>query len=176
MATVFKPIKPARLKEDAFRLYMLNSMRKSGREIKAEYAKTTATWAHPVKFETLVSLAGAMFTVLVDTNDKIFGYVDKGTGQAAGHGGLYPITPHPPRKALGWNSKFSAKTVPGVVGSLPGYSGGDPVFFKRVMHPGIEPRDFTKNIEKVYQPKFKKNCAEAMRQFAKGSGHYAGRQ
>jgi hypothetical protein len=176
MAVVWKVIKPKRLKEDAFRLFMLNALRKFNTTMKKEYAKTTRTWTHKVTFEGLVSLQGSKFTSMVDTSDVIFGYVDKGTGQAAGHGGLYPIAPHPPKKALRWNSKFSAKTVPGVVGSLPGYSGGDPVYAKKVMHPGIRPRGFTKNIEKVFQGKFTKACEEAMSQFAKGCGHYAGRK
>lgn len=169
MATVFKAIKPQRLKEDVFRLSMLNAMRKFGTELKHEYQKTTSTWSHQPKWEVLVSLSGSLFTVLVDTSDKIFAYVDRGTGEAAGHGGKYPITPKK-GKSLHFREGFVAKTVPGVVGSLPGTSGsGKHVFRRLVMHPGIKPRDFTKNIEKVYRGKFKKYMQEAVADFAKSS-------
>ena len=169
MATVFKSIKPARLKEDAFRLYMLNARRKFGTEVKAEYGKTTATWKHAVVFETLISLSGSAFTVLVDTSDKIYAYVDRGTKP-------HIIRAKKPGGRLRFNSKFTAQTIPGVVGSAAGYSGGAPVFAQQVHHPGTKPRDFTKNIEAVYKGKFKKYCQEALAQFAKGSGHYAGRK
>jgi hypothetical protein len=174
MATVFKTIKPARLKEDAFRLYMLNAMRQSGKEIQAEYAKTTATWKTKPVFETLVSLSGAKFTVAVLTNDKIFDYVDRGTRPHEIWAGFY--TGKSNKKVLAFKGSHYPKTFPGVLGSVPGGSFGKDVRVPYVHHPGNAPRKFTAAIEKLYQPKFKKNCEEAMRLFAQGSGMYAGRR
>ena len=161
-ALVYKIIKPSRLKEDALRLILLNEVRKVGTQIKADFEKTTATWDHKVVFEEQISLSGGP-QVEVYTTDKIYGYVDRGTRPHI----IRPVK----AKALRFQSGYKAKTMPGVIGSQGGGSFGDTVFSKGVQHPGNAPRNFSKEIEKAWTPKFKRAMEAAMSQAAKASGH-----
>jgi len=161
-ALVYKIIKPSRLREDALRLTLLNEVRKVGTQIKADFEKTTATWDHKVVFEEQISLSGGP-QVEVYTTDKIYGYVDRGTRPHI----IRPVK----AKALRFQSGYKAKTMPGVIGSQGGGSFGDTVFSKGVQHPGNAPRNFSKEIEKAWTPKFKRAMEAAMSQAAKASGH-----
>lgn len=161
-ALVYKVIKPSRLKEDALRLTLLNEIRKVGTQIKADFEKTTASWDHKVAFEEQVSLAGGP-QVEIYTTDKIYGYVDQGTRPHA----IRPVR----AKALRFQSGYKAKTAPGVIGSGAGGPFGDTVFSKGVQHPGNAPRGFSKEIEKIWTPRFKRAMEKAMSQAAKASGH-----
>ncbi len=114
MAILIKEIKPSRLKVDAMRLELLNAMRKVGTEVKKDYEKTTKTWKHKPKFEVSVSLKQPGPTLIVETDDEIYGYVDKGTKPHLIFAGIY--TGKSNKKALAFPSKFGAKTRPGVIG------------------------------------------------------------
>ena len=169
---VMKSIKPARLKSDAFRLEMLNEMRKAGTEIKKDFAKTTATWEHKPKFEVLVSLTGPGPVVLVGTDDKVYRYVSEGTRKN------YPIwagiyTGKSNKKVLAFRGTFRAKTVPRVLGSGPGFKGGALVLRPYVIHPGIKAREFDVMIQKMWEAKFKRCMEAAMVRAAAKSGHGA---
>lgn len=160
---VVKDIKPARLKEGAFRLELLNAMRKEATQIKADFRETTATWEHKPEFVEEVSLTGPGPVMLVGTDDEIYGYVDEGT------------KPHiimaRNAKVLAFNEGYSAKTKPGFVGSYPGGSYGAKVFRPFVNHPGTEARRFSNLIAKRWEPKFKRAMEDAMGRAAKKSGH-----
>lgn len=161
-ALVFKVIKPTRLRVDAMRLELLNSMRKVGTGIKGDFEKTTATWKTPVKFDEQISLSGGPQVEIFTTN-KIYGYVDQGTEP-------HVIVPKK-AKALRFQSGYRAKTTPGVIGSSGGGSFGDTVYSKGILHPGNAPRNFSKEIEKIWQPKFKRAMEASMSKVAKASGH-----
>lgn len=165
-ALVIKVIKPSRLKVDAMRLQLLNDMRKVGTGMKKDFEKTTATWDHKVKFEQQISLAGGP-QVEIFTTDEIYGFVDKGTE-------AHIILPKR-KKALsfvwGGPGSYKAKTTPGIIGSSSGGPSGDLVAFKGVIHPGNEPRNFSKEIQKEWTPKFKRAMEASMRKVASASGH-----
>ena len=163
MAAVFKAIKPSRLKVDAMRLALLNRMRKVGTQVKKDFEATTATWKHKPKFETLVSLAGGGATLLVDTNDEIYRFVNDGTKE-------HVILPKK-AKALRFAGTFSSKTLPGVLEARAGSSGGDTVFAKGVLHPGTKARNFDKLIAQKWQSRFKREMQDAMKDVARASGH-----
>lgn len=161
-ALVIKQIKPSRLRVDAMRLQLLNDMRKVGTGIKADFEKTTATWKTPVKFEEQISLSGGP-QVEIFTLSKIYGYVDQGTR---------PHVIRPKKaKALRFQSGYKAKTTPGIIGSSAGGPFGDVVFSKAVNHPGNAPRNFSKEIQKIWTPKFKRAMEGTMSKVAKVSGH-----
>lgn len=167
---VMKAIKPQRLKDGAFRLELLGAMRKAGTAIKKDFAATTRTWEHKVKFEVVVSLAGGGPTLLVATDDKIYRWVDEGTK------GPYPIwagfwTGKSDKKVLAFPSEFEPKTTPRVIDSGPGFSGGDMVLTPYVEHPGIEAREFDETMEKDWEAPFKRRMEAAMREAARKSGH-----
>lgn len=81
---------------DAVRLELLNALRAQGREIQREYKATTKTWKHKPKFEMKISLKrmAPEASVIVWTDDRIYGYVDRGT------------QPHPivPKKQRRWTA------------------------------------------------------------------------
>ena len=163
MAAVWKVIKPARLKEDAMRLALLNGMRRIGRLMKKDFEKTVATWKNKPKFEILISLAGVGPTVVVDTNSVIYAYVTKGTDE-------HIILPRR-AKALRFAGTFTAKTVPGVIDSRAGGSSGPDVFSRGVVHPGTEARNFDKLIAKKWQGPFRDEMHRIMKEVREASGH-----
>jgi len=167
-ALVFKEIKPQRLRIDAMRLALLNPMRKVGTGIKSDFEKTTATWDHKVKFERQISLAGGPH-VEIFTTDEIYGYVDKGTKPHDIWAGFY--TGKSDKKVLAFASKSTPKTKPNVIGSFSGSRGRVDTFRPHVRHPGGKPRNFSKEITKKWQPRFKRRMEKAMSQAAKASGH-----
>ena len=82
---------------------------------------------------------------------KIYRWVDEGTGQAAGHGGKYPIVPvH--ADALAFGVPNQPKTEPSLVSLrlpavvLSDYGKQTTIYKKKVMHPGIRPRFFTQSL------------------------------
>jgi hypothetical protein len=164
-----KAIKPKRLNDTAMRLELLNQMRKTGNAIKKDFEKTTATWEHKPKFEVVISLTGPGPVVLVATDDQIYRFVDEGTKPHLIFAGFY--TGKSKKKALAFPGTFSAKTVPGVIGSGPGSRGGDMVHTPYVQHPGTKARNFDEAIARDWQAKFKRDMEGAMRRAAAKSGH-----
>ncbi len=82
----------------------------------------------------------------------------------------YPIVPKH-GNAIAFPGQFVPKTFPGIINSGAGFSGGDTVLTKQVMHPGVEPRDFSKTIAENNKNNFKIFMEQAIRQAAKASGH-----
>lgn len=128
-----------------------------------DYEKTTRTWEHEVDFKGVVNDKPAEISVEVSTQDKIYGYVDKGT------------KPHIIRAKrsprLFFKSRYRSKTTPRVINSHRGGSSGKTVVAKVVHHPGTEAREFTHTIQAKYQPKLKKEMDKAITRAAKKSGH-----
>ena len=165
----FKDIKPARLKDDAFRLHLLNAIRKAGTEIKKDFAATTRTWEHQPRWEVLTSLTGPGPVVLVSTDDRIYGYVNNGTRPHDIWAGYY--TGKSLKRQLAFRTGYTAKTKPGVLTSTRGGATGTMRFTPYAEHPGTEARKFDEMIEKKWRPLFKRRMEQAMRDGVKGSGH-----
>ncbi|HKZ42221.1 MAG TPA: hypothetical protein VJ044_14760 [Candidatus Hodarchaeales archaeon] len=161
----WKAVKPAKLKEDVFRLEFLSAVHKAEREIKKRFQGTTKGFKHEVIFESLISLKGGP-SVYVYTNDQIYQWLNDGT------------PPHDiPAKddgLLSFQVGYTSKTVPGSLTTRAGSKFGPRIRKKIVHHPGFEARDFDKMIEEEYRPRFKKLAEEAMRNAARKCGHYAG--
>jgi len=170
-----KVIKPSRLREDALRLKLLNAMRKSGRGMRRDFWKTTEHWEHEVNFELTISLTGPGPFVIVETDDEIYTWVVRGTGERGG-GSAYEIwagayTGKSDKTTLAFSSDFVPKTKPGVIGSSQGFVGKRDTFVPYVVHKGIEPRNFDVIIRKDWEPRFKRNMERGMREAARASGH-----
>lgn len=163
-----KTIKPSRLKEDALRLELLNAIRDVGRKVKKDFEATVKTWEHKPEFEMLISLIGGP-TVLVATDDEIYRYVDEGTKPHPIFAGVY--TGKSDKKVLAFPSIFKPKTTPNVIGSGPGFKGGDTVLRPYVNHPGTKPRNFSKIIKKKWDKPYKRRMEQAMKDVARKSGH-----
>jgi len=159
-----KGIKPARLQDKAFSQTILDALEKAGKTIKDEdYGAITKTWKHKPKIEVVVDLAGPGPTLLVGTDDEIYGYVDEGTR-------AHVIVPRR-AKVLKFKSGYVAKTAPGVIGSTSGGPTGGDVYSAGVIHPGTKAREFEKTIKEKRESWFKKQMEAAMREAAKKSGY-----
>lgn len=101
-----------------------------------EYKKTTRTWKRKPRF--VAQMDKKRHTVIVYTENEIYGYVDEGTRP-------HKITP---KRAplLRFQSKYVAKTSPRIIGSKRGGASGPWVSAKEVTHPGTKARDFSKII------------------------------
>ena len=83
---------------------------------------------------------------------RIYGWVDKGTATYIG-GSKYPIVPVR-AKALKFPVPHMPKSLPGITGIGPsvvlshGNAKQVDVLAKKVMHPGIRPRDFSKSMRR----------------------------
>ena len=162
MAIVFKAIKPTTLRKDAFRLEFLSMMHKAEREMIKDFRLTAETWEHKPVFQSQISLIGGP-SLLVGTDDEIYGYVNNGTPSHVIQPKLASV--------LSFQTDFTPKTVPGVIGSKSGGKSGPRRRAKAVQHPGFEARKFDDTIQKKWKPIFKDRSHEAMKKAAQKSGH-----
>lgn len=167
------PILPRPLNVSGIQQALIAGMRDVGQKIREDFQDTTKTWNHQPEFEPpfpIPKVGLDKITVTTETSDKIYNWVNTGTGTWLGKN-LYPIVPHNPPKALAFPSQFIPKTFPGIVGSGVGFSGGDIRLAKGVMHPGVEPRDFEGHIGDKNLGGFKLEMERAMKIAARKSGH-----
>lgn len=158
-----KEIKPGKFKGEAFVKAMQEEADKVANDILLDFELTAGTWEHQVKFEKLVQVGPSSVEIFVGTDDKIYGYVNDGTSP-------HVIVPKRAR-ALRFPSTFSPKSIPGVLVSGKGGSGGPDVFAQAVMHPGTKARKFDKGIKRVWDRKMKRRLESAIKRGAKESGH-----
>ena len=104
------------------------------------FRKTTRTWWHQPEFEMMVQQTGNELEIVVGTDDRIYGYVDRGTPP-------HIIRPKKPGYPLRFQSGYKSKTTPGVIGSKAGGPRGDFVRAMEVHHPGTKPRKFSEAIQ-----------------------------
>lgn len=172
----FKTISPKAFNVGALEKELRKAQREWMADVVKEYRKTTKYWKHKVAFTGRLSERGMVTKIEVGTDDKIYGYVDEGTGQAAGHGGKYKIEPgyytgKSNKKALAFPSVSTPKTKPGRLRSGYGRKGKTIVLARKVMHPGIKPRGFSPQIKKKMEPVLETDMQNAMGRGAKKSGH-----
>ena len=160
MAEVFsvKQIKPKKLNVDAFRTEVLNALRAEGRDVKKEYEKTTKTWKRKPEFEVLIGLtrgSGGSASVLVGTDNEIYGYVDEGT---KGH-----YVPKSGAATMAFQPGYKAKTAPRKIGSSAGGAFGDKIVRRgRWWVKGIVAREFSPTIQKRRRKPFTRRMVKAM--------------
>lgn len=127
----------------------------SGRQFKAQMEQTVRTWNKPAQFRiSPFQKTPHYFRLGVGTDNKIWGYIDKGTPTRY-------IVPRR-KKVLRFFNPFSAKTTPGLLNSKTGLIGKTPVFAKRVKH-RIKARGFSKKIAREGKLKVKIEMDRAFR-------------
>lgn len=166
---IFKGVKKAKWSDRGLRAKMLAQMNHYVSVLKKDYALTTATWTDKPKFETIEAFSPDGPTVLVGTDNKIYGYVDEGTGLYGKAHKKYriPKLTNTKAKTLVFYTPSSPKTKPNVIGSGPGATGTNKNVRKSVMHPGIKARNFTKILQKKHQPAFKKSMEKVLADWAR---------
>lgn len=125
---------------------------------------TVMTWEKKPKFKREVEIKDISIIGRIYTEDEIYGYVSEGTK------GPYKIRPKR-AKALVFQSGYTAKTKPGGLFAVTGGSFGETVHTQEVTHPGIEARDFPKEVAKFIDPYMTGRMQEAMKSAAEKSGH-----
>lgn len=60
---------------------ILAELQRTARKIKSDFEYTVATWEDPATFQTENRFAGGDISVRVFTDNKIWGYLDQGTGE-----------------------------------------------------------------------------------------------
>lgn len=163
---------PRPLNSAGIKLALIEGMRDVGVEIRENFEDTTRTWSRKPVFDPAVNVPKVgmdEITVETTTEDQRYGWINSGTGTHVGRP-LYPIKPVNAKK-LAFPSQFIPKTFPGVIGSGAGFSGPVDRFENLVMHPGIEPRKFDKEIAAKNKNNFKNTLEKAMKIARRASGH-----
>jgi len=128
------------------------STRELGVEAQMLFEKTTATWTHKPAFTNQKTRQG----YTIGTDDEKYGFVDKGTR-------AHEIKPRRAGGVLRFTGPYHAKTKPNVIASYGGGRGRVQVWARRVMHPGTEPRNFSKIIRDRIQRKAPDSVRRALR-------------
>lgn len=163
---LWRVIEPSALKDQAMRLELLNALRRMGTKVRADFRETTKTWSNQPDFSETVqgtSLRGGKAKLEVLTSDPIYTFVSGGTKPH----GIAVVN----AKTLAFSGTFTAKTVPGVIGSGPGFKGAPDTFVTEVWHPGIEARRFDKAIAEKWRKDFRKEMDTSMAKVRLASGH-----
>jgi len=141
----------------------------TARILAAELREVVAQWKNKPKFNPAIEINPKYIiaTVKIAGDRKarqIFGWVDRGTGKWGKKKAAYPITPKEPGGMLRFQRGYSPRTKPVAqynVGS--GKSFGAWVASKGVMHPGIEPREFTATFDAILKVPMKTRIHNALR-------------
>lgn len=139
-----------------------------GQELQQYKTDVVRTWKNKPRFVTVIDITDNRITVLVDTKGDakdIWRYVDEGTGKAAGNrSDDYPIRPKAPGYPLRFQRGYNARTQPVAAYDVgDGSRSGDWVATYEVRHPGITPREFTKQARRNLQRTFRREIENAIR-------------
>lgn len=166
MVAIYKPIKPKHLKYAGLQKKLIKFARTYADGVDRDFRKTYETWSkesQPTQ-RTSISVTKTNVSIQNEVVGKIYGFVDKGTQ------GPYEIKPIR-AKRLRFNSGYNAKTVVNQIRSSGGGPTGEIVYSLGVTHPGIEARNFSKNIMRKWSNPFFKAMQRALNEWAKESGH-----
>lgn len=159
-----KNIKPKMTKSKNVRLEILSELNKMSREMIDDYKATTRTWETDVKFEVVKEFNKNDISLLVGTNNLIYQFVDGGTKPHV----IKAKTPY----GLAFNSKgFKPKTSPNNLNSSNGRKANSGfVRPQQVKHPGIEPRNFSREISRKFEKQFPSRIQSAINRGLKKDG------
>lgn len=153
-------------KQKAIRKEVRIEARDTARDLANWLTIAVREWTHKPRFAGRVTIQPDFIEVKVDvagSAKKIFQYVDQGTGTWGPKKAPYPIRPKTPGGMLAFQTGYSARTAVGAkinVGT--GEKFGTFVTTPEVMHPGIQPRGFTKKVLEELNPDFVTRMSEAI--------------
>lgn len=177
MAVFARQISPKPINARAMRGELLGELRRLGNDVKKDFDSTTDTWegAKPKMVSELELAQGraALFVGPAGTGgegEQKWNRLNDGTR------GPYPIYPgavtgKSNKVAMKFPGTYTAKTMPGVIGSRGGGAGGAPVFAKAVIHPGLKARKWDELIARKWTKRFAVRMQAAMKAAAAASGH-----
>lgn len=132
---------------------------KSARRVRDQFKRTTRTWKRQPEFvvRTTPPVRGYI-RIVAGTDDKIWGYIDKGTPTRY----IYPRR----KPFLRFRVPFGPKTTPGLLTSKSGLIGNQWVSAKRVKH-RLKARGFSKIIARQERDRLKREIDTAFRNVAR---------
>lgn len=144
--------KPPLFDDRQFSRDLQRAVKSRAQAMKRDYERVVATWDDKPVFEQITQTTRPDISVLVGTDDRIFGYLDRGTRV---------------RRAL-MSPDFSPKTRPGELRSYPGQ--GEVVFVSKKLNlPGIKARGWSKMIGKKHKKPFQRDVLAALKAARKRS-------
>ena len=114
--------------------------------MKRDYERIVNTWDDKPEFEQITQSTREDIAVLVGTDNRIFGYLDRGT--RVRHAVMSP--------------DFEAKTRPGELRSYPG-KGGVVFVSRNINLLGIEGRGWTRVMTRKYKKPYQRKVEQALR-------------
>lgn len=144
--------KPPLFDDRQFSRDLQRAVKSRAQAMKRDYEKTVATWDDPPVFEQVTQTTSPDISALVGTDDRIYGYLDRGTRV---------------RHAL-MSPDFQPKTRPGELRSYPGQ--GHVVFISKKLNlPGIKARGWSKMIGQKHKKPFQRDVQAALKAARKRS-------
>lgn len=138
---IFRSKNPTPLNYQQMRKTLVDALEAGGIVIRNDFQATVSTWNHKPQWEpqsTKPVEKNHHAIAETSTKDQIYSYVEQGTPPHI----ILPVR----ARSLRFPGTFTAKTVPGVIGSGAGFKGPPIIYSQGVRHPGIKPRDFEKKI------------------------------
>ena len=151
-----KAIKPKPFNKNVFRLALIREGSKIAKDVEKDFIKTTKKWKKRPIWIRSVKHTDKEIIVFVGTENKIYGYIDKGTKR-------HPIVPKKAEFLRFRGSSYRGRGRP---------RASDYVYTKFVMHPGFKGYGHSKRIAKRWQPLTVARLDAALARAAKQSGHY----
>jgi len=153
----------------AVRRQLEKTLGKKVRDQLIEYFEDVVSdWRGKPRFRGTIGLRpdNIMLTVapvVKEKMGKVFNWIDLGTGLYGPSGQRYPIRPKT-AKMLRFRPFYLSRTKPIARAHVgPGIAIGKPVFAKEVMHPGIKPRHFSREVRKKMRPQFRRAIENDLR-------------
>lgn len=132
-----------------------NAGKESAKAVEVDFNVTTRTWNHKPDFKIRHQQYIAIWEI--STDDEVYGYVDAGTRP-------HIIKVKNARFLHFYRTGFRAKSRAGWIGSNKGKAANkDETFVKSVSHPGNQPRNFAKTIQKKWATEWPRQLARAIR-------------
>lgn len=154
--------------DKSIRAELRAEMQQTGRDMQNWLTVVVRTWSNKPRFAYRVEIKPDLLRVWVDvagSAKEIFHYVDQGTGKWGPKKSEYPIPKQvTPGKLLKFRTGYSPRTAPKAkITGGSGSANGPWVSTEQVMHPGIEPRNFTDKVTEELNPSFERRIENAIR-------------
>jgi hypothetical protein len=156
MEIKFEAILPeVQFRPDAFLKELDRSYKKLAGQLRRDVEATQANWKKKVK-PKVKKTKGSSISYTVTIDSEVWHWLNSGTGLYGPKKKKYEIKAKN-APLLRFNTNYSAKSQPGVLKSSgSGKSSGPVVMTKKVMHPGIRPR----NWSLILRERFEKKAAQ----------------
>lgn len=157
--------------DSAVRRELADEANTTGLDIQRQFKRVVQDWHNKPRFVMRISVSDREISVVVEPEAhgkaaNIWRWVDRGTGKYGPKRAPYVIAPKRTNKAglLKFRTNYSPRTVPvAKFGKGSGSASGPWRSVKKIIHPGIKARLFTKTIVNKLNPSFKKRIDYALR-------------